>query len=46
MVQFGRMIIGLDGKEDQIKDAIESLMKQDLKVEVIGYVQRRTHVTA
>lgn len=46
MVQFGRMIIGLDGKEDQIKDAIKSLMEQDLKVEVIGYVQRRTHVTA
>ena len=46
MVQFGRMIIGLDGKEDQIKDAIKSLMEQDLKVEVIGYVQRRTHATA
>ena len=46
MVQFRRMIIGLDGKEDQIKDAIKSLMEQDLKVEVIGYVQRRTHATA
>ena len=46
MVPYGRMIVGLDGKEDDIKQAIAALMAQDLKVEVIGYVQRRSTVTA
>ncbi len=38
LVPFGRMIIGIDGKEKDIKYAIDYLSKQDLKVEVIGYV--------
>lgn len=46
MVPYGRMIVGLDGKEEDIKQAISALMAQDLKVEVIGYVQRRSTVTA
>ena len=46
MIPYGRMIIGLDGDEAGIKEAISTLMAQDLKVEVIGYVQRRSTVTA
>lgn len=46
MVPFGRMIIGLKGEEVAIKEAIDTLAKQDLRVEVIGYVQRSTVVTA
>lgn len=46
MVPFGRMIIGLKGEERAIKEAIDTLAKQDLKVEVIGYVQRGTAITA
>lgn len=38
MVPFGRMIIGLEGTEADIKSAVDALSKQDLKVEVIGYV--------
>ena len=39
LVPFGRMIIGLSGKEDFIDSAVDALRKQDLKVEVIGYVR-------
>lgn len=46
MVPFGRMIIGLKGEEIAIKEAIDTLAKQDLRVEVIGYVQRSNVVTA
>lgn len=46
MVPYGRMIVGLNGKEEDIKQAIAVLMAQDLKVEVIGYVQRHSTVTA
>lgn len=45
-VQFGRMIIGLDGQEKRIREAIDVLRSKDLKVAVIGYVQRRNAPTA
>ena len=38
LVPFGRMIIGLSGAEEHINSAVSALEKQDLKVEVIGYV--------
>lgn len=38
LVPFGRMIIGLSGAEEYIDSAVSALEKQDLKVEVIGYV--------
>lgn len=43
MIPYGRMIIGLDGAQARIEEAIADLMKKDLKVEVIGYAKRRTH---
>ena len=41
---FGRMIIGITGREAKIQEAIQYLRQQDLKEEVIGYVRR--HATA
>ena len=38
LVPFGRMIIGIEGDKEDIDIAIDELNKQDLKVEVIGYV--------
>lgn len=39
-VPFGRMIVGLSGKEDSIQDALNFLNTKDVRVEVIGYVRR------
>lgn len=39
-VPFGRLVIGLDGSQQDIKAALDYLEKQDLRVEVIGYVSR------
>ena len=44
-VPFGRMIIGLRGSKEHIKEALAYLSQKDLKEEVIGYV-RRSSVTA
>ena len=41
-IPFGRMIIGLSGSDERINEALDFLSKQDLKMEVIGYVQRRS----
>ena len=43
-VPFGRMIIGIQGSEERIELAMDFLEQRDLKMEVIGYVQR--HHTA
>ena len=40
-IPFGRMIIGLAGAEEEMKKAINYLEHEDLKIEVIGYVERR-----
>ncbi len=39
-VPFGRFIIGLSGEDDSINSALNFLGKQDVRVEVIGYVRR------
>ena len=39
-IPFGRMIIGLNGAEDEMKKALHYLECEDLKIEVIGYVER------
>ncbi len=39
-VPFGRMIIGMLGSEERIELAMDFLEQRDLKMEVIGYVQR------
>ena len=39
-VPFGRMIIGLRGSKEHIKEALAYLSQKDLKEEVIGYVRR------
>lgn len=39
-VPFGRLIISLDGKQKEIESALSYVQKQNLKVEVIGYVSR------
>lgn len=39
-VPFGRFIVGLSGEDDSINDALNFLSKQDVRVEVIGYVHR------
>lgn len=39
-IPFGRMIIGLSGEEDEVEKALNYLKHQDLKLEVIGYVER------
>ena len=43
-VPFGRMIVGLSGKEDSIQDALNFLNTKDVRVEVIGYVRRNNPV--
>ena len=43
-VPFGRLVIGLDGRQLEIEEAMAYLRRQNLKVEVIGYVSR--HDTA
>ena len=37
---FGRLIIGMDGGQEEIHSAIDYLKEQKVKVEVIGYVSR------
>ncbi len=44
MIPYGRMIIGIKGDAGRVKSASEWLKRQELKVEVIGYVKR--HDTA
>lgn len=44
-VPFGRMIIGITGKEDDIYKAISYLSERDLKLEVIGYVKRNDNAS-
>ncbi len=39
-IPFGRMIIGLSGDEAEVEKALNYLKSQDLKLEVIGYVER------
>lgn len=39
-VPFGRLIISLDGSQEEIGRAMAYVEKQELKVEVIGYVSR------
>lgn len=39
-VPFGRLIISLDGSQEEIDKAMSYVEKQELKVEVIGYVSR------
>lgn len=39
-VPFGRLIISLDGRQLEIQEALEYVQRQNLKVEVIGYVSR------
>ncbi|MBR1579462.1 MAG: methionine ABC transporter ATP-binding protein [Selenomonadaceae bacterium] len=41
-IPFGRMIVGLSGERADIDRAIDFLEHQDLKLEVIGYVERRS----
>lgn len=40
-IPFGRMIIGLSGAEEEVEKAMNYLKHEDLKLEVIGYVERR-----
>ena len=40
-IPFGRMIIGLSGAEVEMNKALNFLKQEDLKLEVIGYVERR-----
>ena len=40
-IPFGRMIIGLSGAEEEVNKALNYLKHEDLKMEVIGYVERR-----
>lgn len=39
-VPFGRLIVGMEGQQAEIDRVMAYLHKQDLKVEVIGYVSR------
>ena len=39
-IPFGRMIIGLSGAEEEVEKALNYLKHEDLKLEVIGYVER------
>ncbi|MDY2686209.1 MAG: methionine ABC transporter ATP-binding protein [Selenomonadaceae bacterium] len=39
-IPFGRMIIGITGPQDRIEAAMAYLQKQDIRLEVIGYVHR------
>ncbi len=39
-IPFGRMIIGITGEENVLRDAMDYLKKKDLRMEVIGYVRR------
>ena len=41
-IPFGRMIVGLSGGQPSIEMAIDFLQHQELKLEVIGYVARRS----
>ena len=40
---FGRMIVGLKGKQERMQAAMAYLASKDLKEEVIGYVRRHDH---
>ena len=37
---FGRLIIGMQGPDSRLQEVVEYLGRQDLREEVIGYVQR------
>lgn len=39
-IPFGRMIIGLSGADEEVDKALNYLKHEDLKLEVIGYVER------
>ena len=39
-IPFGRMIIGLSGDKSEVDKALNYLKHEDLKLEVIGYVER------
>ena len=39
-IPFGRMIIGLAGDKSEVDKALNYLKREDLKLEVIGYVER------
>ncbi|MBR1859906.1 MAG: methionine ABC transporter ATP-binding protein [Selenomonadaceae bacterium] len=39
-IPFGRMIIGLAGAKEEVDKAMDYLKRADLKLEVIGYVER------
>lgn len=41
---FGRLIIGMDGRQLEIENALDYLAKKNLKVEVIGYVRRHDSI--
>ena len=41
---YGRMIIGITGEEERIRQALAYLSERDLKVEVIGYVKRHDSI--
>lgn len=41
-IPFGRFIIGLSGENESINSALNFLSKQDVRVEVIGYVRRNS----
>ena len=44
-VPFGRMIVGLSGSEEAVKNALHFLGGKDVRVEVIGYVERNSATT-
>lgn len=37
-VPFGRLVLSMEGRQTEIEEALAYVQKQDLKVEVIGYV--------
>ena len=41
-VPFGRMIVGLSGKDESVQNALNFLGGKDVRVEVIGYVKRNS----
>ncbi len=43
-VPFGRFIVGLNGSESSIQNALNFLNSKDVRVEVIGYVRRNSSI--
>ncbi|MBR1729735.1 MAG: methionine ABC transporter ATP-binding protein [Selenomonadaceae bacterium] len=39
-IPFGRMIIGISGEQSEVDKAMDYLSHEDLKLEIIGYVER------